>query len=114
MTNLVKGGGVQGFQDVILDEVHDLKMELSKKVRAILIYSAFSTSLPLPDGRGNHYFIRHERVRNQHFVDNHVWKTASLPAAGVPVCLRMHRQDYPIHEPRGHYVIHALLVTCHP
>jgi len=32
LLNLVKGKGSQGFHDIIMDEVSDLKMELSKKV----------------------------------------------------------------------------------
>lgn len=32
MEDIVKGKGVGGFQDIILDEVHDLKMECEKKV----------------------------------------------------------------------------------
>ena len=32
LLNLVKGKGTQGFHDIIMDEVSDLKMELSKKV----------------------------------------------------------------------------------
>ena len=30
--NLVNGKKSQGFHDIIMDEVHDIKMELSKKV----------------------------------------------------------------------------------
>ena len=32
LLNLVKGKGSQGFHDIIMDEVNDLKMELRKKV----------------------------------------------------------------------------------
>ena len=32
MVELVRGKGALGFQDVILDEVHDMKMDLAKKV----------------------------------------------------------------------------------
>ena len=32
LLNLVKGKGSQGFHDIIMDEVSDLKMELRKKV----------------------------------------------------------------------------------
>ena len=43
LLNLVKGKGSQGFHDIIMDEVSDLKMELSKKVniRSLLYKHVF-------------------------------------------------------------------------
>ena len=43
LLNLVKGKGSQGFHDIIMDEVSDLKMELSKKVdiRSLKIHTCF-------------------------------------------------------------------------
>lgn len=33
LQNMVKGKGSQGFHDIIMDEVHDLRTELAKKVK---------------------------------------------------------------------------------
>ena len=32
LQDLVKGKGSQGFQDIIMDEIHDMQMDLAKKV----------------------------------------------------------------------------------
>ena len=40
MVELVHGKGTSGFQDLVMDEVHDIKMELGKRVGAhVCIYT---------------------------------------------------------------------------
>ena len=42
IVDLVKGKKAQGFHDIIMDEVHDIKTELSKKVTKCLRFTIAS------------------------------------------------------------------------
>ena len=63
---------------------------------------------PLSGRRGHPGELPAERVRDQHPLDDRQRAEAPRPAAGVPVGLRVHRQDHPVHVSRRHHVLHAL------
>ena len=47
LVRLVSGAGAAGFHDLVMDEVHDIKMEFAKKVEKCPYFSSQETNYPL-------------------------------------------------------------------
>lgn len=135
MVELVHGKGANGFQELVMDEVHDIKMELAKRVRSrLLIYILTNLQRPvvtsmyfhewrgfcirchfmknkmfsrLSGWRGQSHQLPPEHFDYQHFVDDCLRSATALPATRIPIGLWMYWQNHSVHVEGSHHELHA-------